>query len=48
MTPPEDHNNLSVTDTKGMEICDLPSKDFKIAVLSYQKISQQKHSRPGE
>ena len=33
MTPPKKHNNFPVTNPKDMEICDLPNKEFKIAVL---------------
>lgn len=33
MTPPKDYNNLSVTHLKDMEICDLPVKEFIIAIL---------------
>ena len=32
MIPPNDHNNLLVTDPKDMEICDLLEKEFKIAI----------------
>ena len=32
-TPLKDDNNLSGTDSKEMEICDLPDKEFKIAIL---------------
>ena len=32
-TPPKDHTSLSVTGPKDMEINDLPSREFKIAVL---------------
>lgn len=31
MTPQWDHNNLTM-DPKDMEICDLPHKEFKIAI----------------
>lgn len=27
------HNNLPVTNTKAMEICELPNKELKIAIL---------------
>ena len=33
MTFPKDHSYLPVTDHKDMEIHDLPSKEFKIALL---------------
>ena len=33
MKPPDDHNNLPVTNPKGMDICNLPNKDFKISIL---------------
>ena len=33
MTPPKDHNSLPVTNTKDMELWDLPDKEFKITVL---------------
>ena len=33
MTPQWDHNNLLTMDPKDMEICDLPHKEFKIAIL---------------
>lgn len=33
ITPPKNHNNLPVTDHKGMAILDLPNEKFKIAVL---------------
>lgn len=33
MTPPKDHNNLPVTHFKDMEVCNLPDKVLKIAVL---------------
>lgn len=32
------HKNLPVTNTKAMEICELPNKEFKIAVL--RKLSE--------
>lgn len=30
MIPPKEHNNFSVTDSKDMEICNLPDKEFKV------------------
>ena len=33
MTPPQAHDSFLVTDPSGMEIYDLPNKEFKIAVL---------------
>lgn len=33
MKPPDDHNNIPVTNPKGMDICNLPNKDFKISIL---------------
>lgn len=33
MTPPEEHNNFLVTDSKDMEICNLCDKEFKIIIL---------------
>ena len=30
--PPKEHSNFIVTNPKDMEICDLPDKEFKIAV----------------
>lgn len=33
MTLPKDHNNLSVTEPKDMEVNDLPNEEFKIAIL---------------
>lgn len=32
-TPPKNHNNLPVIGSIDMEICDLPDKEFKIAIL---------------
>lgn len=41
MTPLKDHNNFPVMNPKDMKICDIPNKDFKIAILgslvSYKK-----------
>lgn len=33
MTPPKDHNNLSLTGPNDKETYNLPEKEFKIAVL---------------
>lgn len=33
MTLSKDHNNLSVTEPKDMEVDDLPNEEFKIAIL---------------
>lgn len=33
ITTPKDHNNLTVTEPKDMEMYDLPNKEFKMAVL---------------
>ena len=33
MTSPKDHNNPPVTKHNDMEICNLPYKEFKIAIL---------------
>lgn len=33
MTLPKDHDHLPVTEGKDTEICGLPNKEFKIAIL---------------
>lgn len=33
ITSPKDHNNLLLTELKDMEICNLPNKEFKMAVF---------------
>lgn len=33
MTPPKNHNNLTVTHPKDIEICNLHDKEFKIDAL---------------
>ena len=38
MTSQRDHNNLLTMDSKDMEICDLPHKEFKIAI--WRKLSE--------
>lgn len=44
MTSPKDHNP-PVTKLKNMEICDLPNKEFKIAILRDTKWAIRKHRK---
>ena len=43
MTPPKDHNNIPVTDLKGMKIYNFPEKEFKIAFL--RKLNELQENR---
>lgn len=45
LTSPKDHNNLPVIDPKDMEICNLPNKEIKIAVLKKLTELQEKKER---
>ena len=45
MTPPKEHNNFPVTDSKGMEICNFPDKELKIVVL--KKLSELQENTEG-
>lgn len=43
MTPLKDHNNFSVTNPKDMDICNLPNKEFRKAVL--RKLSELQENK---
>lgn len=48
MIAPKDSNNLSVTNSKEMDICDLPNKEFKKVVkgkLNYKKTQEDNSTK---